>query len=165
MTENLFTVRENILRKKTFEHPLGLGEETLLREQNGQSRAVSIVPSCPLGVANHSTEFGSSYPLAEQYPASLSICLNLFKRYPWLFISSCWNLFSRTWRCVVSYAAVLCLVTQRSSSRTMKWPMESTSGLVPSKTLSKSAVNPVFFLESSIILPAVYQPPHQFLKF
>ena len=33
--------------------------------------------------------------------------------------------------------------------------MESTSSLVPSKTLSKSAVNPVFFFESSIILPAV----------
>jgi len=54
----------------------------------------------PLGVANQGTEFGSYCPLAEQYPASLSICLNLFKRYPWLFISSCWNLFSRTWRCV-----------------------------------------------------------------
>ena len=48
ITENHFTATENILQKKTFVHPLGF-RQNLLREQNGQSRAGYIGPSCPLG--------------------------------------------------------------------------------------------------------------------
>ena len=58
MTENLFTVTENILRKKTFIQLLGLGQNviagtkwTILNEQYH-----SILPA---RVANHSARFGS----------------------------------------------------------------------------------------------------------
>ena len=48
VTENLFTVTGNILRKKLSCTHLYFGAN-LLREQNGQSRAGSIAPVCPLG--------------------------------------------------------------------------------------------------------------------
>ena len=63
ITENLSTITENILRKKTFVHPLGLRRNVVA----GTKRAIpsgqygSILPA---RVANHSTAFGSSCPLA-----------------------------------------------------------------------------------------------------
>ena len=57
----LFTVTENILRKKSFGTRLDFGE-MLLREQNGNPEYRSILPAW---VANQNTEFAASCPLAE----------------------------------------------------------------------------------------------------
>ena len=48
ITENLFTVTENVCERKFSCTRLDFGE-ILFREQNGQSRADSVAPSCPLG--------------------------------------------------------------------------------------------------------------------
>ena len=56
--KSLFTVTENILRKKTLVSRLDLGE-ILKREQNRQFREGSIAR-----VANQSTEFAASFQLA-----------------------------------------------------------------------------------------------------
>ena len=59
ITENLFTVTENILRKKTFVHPLGLRRNVIAGTKwaipSGQYGFI-----LPARVANHSAEFGSS---------------------------------------------------------------------------------------------------------
>jgi len=57
----LFTVTENMLRKKSFGTRLDFGE-MLLREQNGNPEYRSILPAW---VANQNTEFAASCPLAE----------------------------------------------------------------------------------------------------
>ena len=62
--ENLFTVTENILRKKTFVKPPILRRNVIA----GAKRAIPSGQHCfilPARVANHSEGFGSSCPLAE----------------------------------------------------------------------------------------------------
>ena len=59
-----FTVTENILRKKTFVHPLGLRRNVIA----GTKRAIPSVQYrsiLPTRIANHSAGFGSSCSLAE----------------------------------------------------------------------------------------------------
>ena len=63
-TENLSTVTENILRKKTFISPLGLRRNVIAGRKraipSGQHRSILTAR-----VANHSAGFVSSCPLAE----------------------------------------------------------------------------------------------------
>ena len=62
--KSLFTVTENILRKKTFVHPPGPRRNVVAGTKraipSGQYRSI-----LPARVANHSAGFGSSCPLAE----------------------------------------------------------------------------------------------------
>ena len=66
IAENLFTATENILRKKTFVHPLGLRRNVIAATKRAISSEQyrSILAA---RVANHSARFGSSCPLAELY--------------------------------------------------------------------------------------------------
>ena len=64
ITENIFTVTENILQKKTFVHLLGLPRNVIAgtKRVTLSKRYGSIVPA---RVANYSARFGLSYPLTE----------------------------------------------------------------------------------------------------
>ena len=58
--ENLLTVMENIFQKKNFVHPLGFQQNVIAGTKMGKAKQAA--PSCPVGVANHRAEFGSSCP-------------------------------------------------------------------------------------------------------